>query len=91
MALYYVSYDLDQPGQNYNRIIARLQQHGAQRILFSDWLVVSNWTAAQLRDDLWQQLDQNDRLFVGELKNSGAWQNLMVNNQTVVNFFNRAT
>jgi hypothetical protein len=78
MALYWVGYDLDKPGQDYSDLIRRLQQLGAKRILKSDWLLPSTSTAMQIYDDLAPYLDANDRILVSEQKNHAAWRNLLI-------------
>lgn len=70
---YLISYDLDKPGQNYDRLIARLKEHGAFRVLLSQWALKSTWTPIQLRDDLRTYVDSNDRLLVTEV---GNWASL---------------
>ncbi len=70
MTVYLISYDLDKPGQNYARLIARLEQLGAFRVLFSQWALQTTWTAIQLRDDLRLYTDANDRLLITQV---GAW------------------
>jgi CRISPR/Cas system-associated endoribonuclease Cas2 len=91
MALYLVSYDLDKPGQDYTDLIKRLQEFKAVRVLYSEWFLSHTATAAQLRDDLLRFMDGNDRILVTELKNSAAWQNLMIENATVLAWFKTAT
>lgn len=91
MALYLVSYDLDKPGQDYTDLTKRLEEFGAQRILYSEWFLSHTATAAELRDDLLRFMDSNDRILVVELKNSAAWQRLMISNEAVLGWFNKAT
>ncbi len=84
MALYWIGYDLDKPGQNYDELIRRLKQLGAQRILKSDWLLPSNTLDAEkLRNDLRQYIDANDRLLVSEQKDHAAWHNLLISDAAV--------
>lgn len=90
MALYLVSYDLDKPGQDYPDLIARLKQFGAQRVLYSEWLMVNNASSQAIRDDLLRFMDSNDRLFVAELKNNAAWQRLMIEGSAVLGFYKNA-
>jgi hypothetical protein len=42
---YWISYDLDKPGQNYQQLIARLRHLGAVEHMRSDWLLVSTASA----------------------------------------------
>jgi len=84
--LHVVSYDLDKPGQNYPAIITRLQQLGAKRVQFSQWMLHSTLTAEQLRDDLLRYLDANDRLLVIDATNAPmAWRNLQTQIATAFN------
>jgi hypothetical protein len=62
-----ISYDLDKPGQNYDKLINRLKEHGAVRVLYSQWALKSTWTPVHLRDDLKLFMDSNDRLLVTEI------------------------
>ena len=62
---YVISYDLNQPGQDYSRLINELQRYGAKKVLMSQWgLRRRGTTAAALRDHFWQFMDRNDRLLV---------------------------
>lgn len=72
-----ISYDLDKPGQNYEQLIIRLKAHGAVRVLFSQWVLSTTWTAEQLRNDLQSYLDSNDRLLVVEISGQWAYANIM--------------
>jgi hypothetical protein len=88
MALYWIGYDLDKPGQDYSDLIARLKQLSAVRVLKSDWLLGHNSTTPeQIRNDLMRFLDANDRIIVSELKNNAAWNNLLASDQTVLDMF----
>lgn len=88
MALCWISYDLDKPGQDYPDLINRLKQLKAQEVTRSDWLLSSDSTPEQIRDDLLKYLDTNDRIIVAELKNSAAWRNLLISNDAVLKLFN---
>lgn len=79
MKLHIVSYDLNTPGQNYDRLIKRLTEIGAKRILFSQWMLKSGLNAAELRDDLARYIDPNDKLLVADVTNAPlAWTTLRV-------------
>jgi hypothetical protein len=81
MKAYTIGYDLDKPGQNYEKLIARLKQHGAVRILLSQWALQTTWSAVQLRDDLRTYTDSNDRILVAGLTAEWASWNLMATDQ----------
>lgn len=90
MALYWIGYDLDKPGQDYSDLIARLKELSAVRILKSDWLLGHDSTNPKdIRSDLSRFLDENDRIMVAELKNSAAWRNLLADNDTVTDLFKK--
>jgi hypothetical protein len=87
MALYWIGYDLDKPGQDYSDLIDRLRELGARCVLLSDWLLVNAATAVQIRDDLDRFLDNNDRIIVAELKGQAAWRNLLLASDDVKRLF----
>jgi hypothetical protein len=78
---YEISYDLNAPEHvnDYKRLAAALKEIGAQKALFSQWIVRRTGTsAAGLRDYIWQFMDSNDRLFVVCLdSNDWGGRNLM--------------
>jgi hypothetical protein len=60
-----VGYDLNQPGQNYAALSARLKGFGTWwHHLDSTWLVCTELTAVQLRNELHALLDSSDELLV---------------------------
>jgi hypothetical protein len=73
MAIYVISYDLKQPGRNYEPLWQALRNANAVRALESLWLVEVNQTASQLREALSSFMDSNDRVFVAEITISAAW------------------
>jgi hypothetical protein len=85
--LFWISYDLDKPGQNYLQLIARLRQLGAIEHMRSDWLLVSTAGSEAIRNDLQRYLDSNDRILVAALSGDAAWDNLLVSNQQVQQAF----
>lgn len=42
--------------------------------LDSTWIIKTDWTAVQIRNDLAQHIDKNDELLVVLLSGEGAWQ-----------------
>lgn len=74
---YLISYDLDKPGQNYGRLERALQEFGAVRVLFSQWVLKSKATAAQLRDHFQKSIDTNDRLLVTEVGDWASYNTLV--------------
>jgi hypothetical protein len=70
-----VGYDLDSPGQNYDDLIAAIKEAGAWwHYLDSTWLVKTQLTAIELRDNLTEHIDTNDELLVIEVTgDAAAW------------------
>lgn len=77
---YLVSYDLNNPGQNYDCLIACIQAYGScANINRSCWAIETHQTAAQIRNNLTQHLDSNDTLFVCEIQ---SWASLNLKKNT---------
>ena len=71
---YFISYDLNDPGQNYNDLIEAIKKYGTYcKINKSDWIICTDDKSTTIRDNLKQYLDSNDRLFVGKLSGEAAW------------------
>ncbi len=72
MYSYMISYDLNSPGQNYEKLHAEIKNQGAWwHYLDSTWIVNSKKSAAEIRDSLVQHLDSNDNILVVKLQ--GTW------------------
>jgi hypothetical protein len=71
MAHYVVSYDLHHI-RNYHPVWIRLESWGATRLLESLWVLNSNLSAGQIRDELRVVGDNDDSFAVIELK-TGSW------------------
>lgn len=68
---YLVSYDLRNPGRNYDVLYTKLGAFGAKRVLLSDWVFRRQGTnAAELREYFKQFIDSNDRLLILSLDSS---------------------
>lgn len=70
--LYLITYDLVQPGRNYQRLFDLLISWGAKRALLSTWVLKSTKSldVGAMRDELKRFIDANDRLLVTEM---GIW------------------
>ena len=73
-----ISYDLHDPGQNYEKVIAAVKNLGAwAKVHKSVWYVNSIFSAKQSADKLWAVMDANVSVFVVDATNgNAAWQNL---------------
>jgi hypothetical protein len=79
-----VTYDLrgrDETSQDYARLIKEIEAYGQGNVikpLYSVWLIRTEWTPAQVRDDLKRWIDDDDRLLVWDVTNRAAsWHNLV--------------
>lgn len=72
-----VSYDLSNPGRNYERLLKLIKSYAGWASLGgSAYLIVSDRSPTQVRDHLAQALDQNDKLYVGVAPAPSAWRGM---------------
>ena len=74
----FVSYDLKQPGQNYETVIEEIKRHGGwAKVHYSLFYLNSNESAEDVAKAVWASMDANDRLLVVDAtKNTAYWYNL---------------
>lgn len=69
-----VSYDLSNPGQNYESLLRLIKSYPSwARLGGSAYLIATDRTPVQVRDHLRAALDRNDKLFVGSAPPPSAW------------------
>ena len=79
MTTYMIGFDLNREGKNYSErhkaLTERLEKLFSTywHHLDSTWIVVSDLSAKEIRDDLKKALDDNDELLVAGLNGEGAW------------------
>lgn len=73
---YIITYDLDAPGQNYDKLIKKIKTYHWAKLTESCWCITSSKPAKDIRDDLNSALDKNDKLFVAKLSGESAWTGL---------------
>jgi hypothetical protein len=81
MALYLVSYDLDQPGpKDYSKLEGRLRNMGAVRVLYSQWVLSSSLLPNQLEEDFMKYIDPSadSFLLVAIGRGQCAWNRLRI-------------
>lgn len=83
MGKYIITYDLYKPQQDYTGLINCLKLYSAYKATESCWLLASSLTAKEIRDNLRQYLDPNDRILVAALTGESAWQNLIASSSEV--------
>lgn len=74
MTVYEISYDLSNPGQDYEGLHEAIENVGdSLHALESYWLVdASNTSTSDIRDELKGELDTNDQLVVTKIQQSGG-------------------
>lgn len=74
----FVSYDLHQPGQNYEAVITEIKKHGGwAKVHYSLFYLDSAESAEAVAKAVWAAMDKNDRLIVIDTSNNTAyWYNL---------------
>jgi len=75
MAVYQISYDLQNPGQDYEDLYDGIKNLGSwTHILESTWLVDCDVdSAGDVRDELKPKIDANDKLFVTKISDGWSW------------------
>lgn len=74
----FISYDLMQPGQSYETVIAEIKKLGSwAKVHYSLWHVNSQLSATEAANQVWAVMDRNDKLIVVDAtNNNAAWHNL---------------
>jgi hypothetical protein len=76
MAVYMIGYDLHpSKGETYDELLAAIPKVGTTtwHCLDSTWLVVSEKTAAEIRNELRQHIQDDDQLLVMRYGKGAAW------------------
>ena len=74
MTAYLISFDLNNPGQNYDDIDNAIKAYGTWcKIVTTTYVIVSEKSAKEIRDDLQKHIDSNDKLFVLKSGVEAAW------------------
>lgn len=76
-----IVYDLEKRGESYEPLLNALRNLGALHVLYSKWVLRTNYNSVQLRDHLQQFIDSNDLLLVVGLNGEAAWTSLFVTNE----------
>lgn len=84
MYKYLITYDLNTPGKNYYLLINKIKSYTCSKVCESAWIIRSNNTAVQLRDELRSLIDSNDRLFIGKLTGEAAWFNCIDTDANII-------
>lgn len=74
----FISYDLNSPGQNYEKLEQAIKTLGScSKLQKSFWYVSSNLSAVEAEKRVWAVMDPNDSLVVVNVTNDDVvWNNL---------------
>jgi hypothetical protein len=72
MSVYIVTYDLRKPGKDYEPLLAAIRKYTHCHALKSAFFIDTSEGAAAIRDKLDKLVDENDQLYVMELKKHWA-------------------
>ncbi len=80
MALYLISYDIAEKDKDeYEPLWAHLREIGAVKILYSEWVVISDvGQAGNLYRNIAPLVRLPDRLLIQEILNDAAWDKLLI-------------
>lgn len=77
MKTFIISYDLRKPDKNYEALIKLIRAYGSwAKLGGSAYLIITDSSVVQVRDNLATALDSNDQLFVGTCPVPSAWKGL---------------
>lgn len=68
-----INYDLCTPGKDYEDLITAIKTYGWAKICKSCWAIKSDDSDVQIRDNLKQYIDSNDKLFVCAIDSWASW------------------
>ncbi|MGX4584065.1 CRISPR-associated protein Cas2 [Paenibacillus chitinolyticus] len=73
-----VTYDLCAPGKKYDNLITAIKAYpGCAKLTESCWIIATQDSCKTIRENLYQHLDSNDRIFVAKLTGEAAWKNTL--------------
>ncbi len=75
MNSYLITYDLMSPGQDYSSLHESIEKYNNYwKCLESVWIIKSDMSAKEIRNELAKHVDQNDKLLVAKLSGEAAWR-----------------
>lgn len=82
MALYLISYDIaEKDAFEYKGLWACLEELGAVRILYSEWILGTNMAIEDIFNKIAQTIQQKDRLLVQEVGGTAWWDKLLITDE----------
>lgn len=81
--LYLISYNLGASKTDHQRIISKLEELGAKRVLVSEWLLRSDEPPDSVGTSLSESLDNDDSYLITEIEGRMTWSNLRISDRSV--------
>lgn len=80
MALFLISYDINEKDAfEYKGLWAKLEELGAIRILYSEWVLIEEENrAGAIYGEIAPAIQDKDRLLIQELTKDAAWDKLLI-------------
>lgn len=74
MAVYLITYDLNSPGQKYDKLYETIMSFGDwAHYLDSTWFVDTKLSKVQMREKLKTVIDKNDHFFICKVTDYDGW------------------
>lgn len=87
MSSFIITYDLVN-SRDYQKLYDAIQSLGNwARVVESVWIVTSELSSAQIRDELLKYIDDDDRIFVTKSSGEAAWRNTRCSGEWIKNNF----
>jgi len=78
MKCYLILYDLRSSDRNYSSLTEAIKSYGTwAKITENSWAIVTDHSAVDIRNNLTQFIDSEDRLFVIKSGSHAAWKNVL--------------
>jgi len=88
MESYIITYDLKYSSNNYDDLIDKIKNYPKwAHVNESVWIVKSNTSTEDIRNNLTTVINSNDSLFVGALTGEAAWRNVIDSNSAIKECF----
>jgi hypothetical protein len=69
-----ITYDLSAPGRNYEDLLKQIKSYSSwAKLCESSYLILTSKTPVEVRDHLKNNIDKNDKLYVGVVVAPAAW------------------
>lgn len=79
-----VTYDLCGENKDYKDLIAAIKSYSKwAKVTESSWVIVTDSTCVQIRENLKKFMDSDDRIFVASLTGEAAWTRVICDSDSL--------